>query len=237
MLYRRNSVRRLKNKGFLVVFEGATGSGKSFFVNKLSKHLYNNYSISIKRIGGFLDKDDEDTPEITKALRRMMEAFRFIGLPWLCETTILLSEQAFNLEEIVMPAYEQGRVIFYENYNDALIAYQLMRGLELNVSQKKLLSVLEDLVNLQHQPFGYPIPDLTVYIATPITTIINQLESRDGKKVTKRDKNMIQTVIQNYSNMYNNNNRIIQINNDTESNLKRNCSSVAKLIAEKYEKK
>ena len=44
--------------GKLVVFEGVTGSGKTYFVRKLSKLLTEKFKIPIQRMGGFVERDD-----------------------------------------------------------------------------------------------------------------------------------------------------------------------------------
>ncbi len=226
-----------RNKGCLVVVEGVTGAGKTYFVEKLEAVLSAKMRLPVLKMGGFINQDQNDTPPITKFLRDLMKASRFIGLPWLAETTILLAEQAYNVERYVLPAYAKGSVILYENYNDALVAYQLMRGQSLPVTQEVLLRLLRNLVNMQYKPFGYPRPDLTVYLKSPLLTICTRLRTREPRPVSKKDKASIEAIAKNYERMYTGSKGVTRVLNHADTDLRNESSSVAARIAAIYQRK
>jgi thymidylate kinase len=212
--------------GCLISVEGATGSGKSTLVSTVVDLLEEQHGITALKIGGFDKKHQSTVPPITKFLQEMMKASRFIGLPWLPETTILLAEQAYNVETYVLQAYRQGRLVLYENYSDALVAYQLMRGSTLGISRSRLLQILDALVNLQYAPFDYPKPRLTIYLTSPLAVTCKRLLRRDGKPVTRKDRALIKSVMTNYEWLYREKPNVLRIENAEDTDMKRQAIRV-----------
>jgi thymidylate kinase len=207
------------NKGILITIEGVTGVGKSFFAEKMYYKLNQEKNTSVKRFGGFIKDSDDDLPEITKFLQEQMKTNWQIGLPWLCETTLLVAEQAFNIENRIQKLYNDGHLILYENYNDALIAYQLMRGNSLDIDNKILMKILTDLIDLQYCPFNFPKPDYTIYISAPLEITFERLTKRNPRPPSKSDKKMMEIIVENYIKLYEDNPNIIRIVNDNQTNI------------------
>ena len=227
-----------KDTGLLIAIEGPTGTGKTYFSKKLLSYLHSKHKLPVIKEGGFIDKDENSLPPITKLLQQMIKASRFIGLPWLCETTILLAEQAYNLEEYIMPEYNKGTIVLYENYNDALIAYQLMKGRETTIDQKKLANILNLIIDIQHDTFEYPIPDITIYIKSTLTTIKKRILLRGREELSDEDKESIRIIISNYDKLYKSNkNYLITVKNNMKTKLDNEVKEISGTISNLYRRK
>lgn len=214
--------------GVLVAIEGATGSGKSFFCSRLERIIEGLVGRAPTRMGGFKRlPPGRRIPLLTRVVRRYLRTSRFIGLPWLSETTLLLSEQALNVDTVVKPRLLAGDVVLYENYNDALIAYQLMRGQSLDIPLHTLMTILRRLVDLQSDPFGYPSPDLTVYLHSPESVYLRRLKRRDRRPVTPIDRIRIRQVRQNYNTLYAHSKSVLRIDNGEGKDLGKDLQRIA----------
>lgn len=216
--------------GRLVVIEGVTGSGKYHFARLLKEELERRKAPDVLRIGGFREPSEREIPPITEFLRSLMEVTRFIGLPWLCETTILLAEQAYNVDSVVLPALRQGATVLYENYDDALLVYQQNRPAKRGVRREALVRVLKDLVRLQYEPFGYPKPTIIVYLRSPPAVIWKRLEERDHHEVSRIDRKFILKVGREYERLYAKRRGVVIITNDLTTSLAEEAVRIAEAI-------
>lgn len=219
--------------GCFVVIEGATGVGKTYFAEKLSLILNEQFGYTIKRLGGFIKTDEKELSHITRLLKEFMRQSRFINLPWLCETTLLFSEQAHNIDEFLIPSLASRKVVLYENYDDALYAYQMARGLAINIPMKELDQVLKKLTSFQYKPFSYPKPDILVYIKSPLNLSLERLNQREPRPVSKEDKNMIKIIKNNYEELYRKRKKVIIINNTKNADINKEAIKVAQIIKKK----
>ncbi|MBM3331800.1 hypothetical protein FJY68_08120 [candidate division WOR-3 bacterium] len=220
--------------GRLITIEGVTGAGKSYFTRHLAKRLRGVHHMPVTILGGFGDQEvkEDQLPHITLFVRQLMRVGgRFLGLPWLCETTLLLAEQAFYVETYLLPALRSGNVVLYVSYNDALVAYQLMRGASTGRTQDSLLRVLKQLIDLQFDPFHYPKQNLTVYVSAPDGTCFQRLLERDHRPVSAKDKKVIRLIKANYAKLYESRKYVVLIDNHGETDLSSEVEETALRIA------
>ena len=113
------------NKGLFITFEGADGCGKTTQMNLLAKFLENKgYDIVLTREPG---------------AKGLGEKIREILLNYdgevadRCESFLFLADRAQNIETIVKPSVNSGKIVLCDRHIDSTVAYQgYGRGLDLN---------------------------------------------------------------------------------------------------------
>lgn len=113
------------NKGLFITFEGADGCGKTTQIDLLAKFLENNgYDILLTREPG---------------AKGLGEKIREILLNYdgevsdRCESFLFLADRAQNIDTIVKPAVNNGKIVLCDRHIDSTVAYQgYGRGLDLN---------------------------------------------------------------------------------------------------------
>ena len=112
-------------KGLFITFEGADGCGKTTQLNLLKEYLENNgYEVVLTREPGG---------------KGLGEKVREILLNYdgevsnRCESFLFLADRAQNIDIIVTPAIEQGKIVLCDRHTDSSVAYQgYGRGLDIN---------------------------------------------------------------------------------------------------------
>ena len=112
-------------KGLFITFEGADGCGKTTQLNLLKEYLENNdYEVVLTREPGG---------------KGLGEKVREILLNYdgevsnRCESFLFLADRAQNIDIIVNPAIEQGKIVLCDRHTDSSVAYQgYGRGLDIN---------------------------------------------------------------------------------------------------------
>ena len=110
-------------KGLFITFEGPDGSGKSTQLRLLSERL---------RAGG-RDVVESAEPGGTPIGRQIRRILLDRGNQELCPTAELLlmfAARAQNVDQWILPALEQGKIVLSDRFTDSSIAYQgVGRGL------------------------------------------------------------------------------------------------------------
>ena len=136
----------MKNKGYFISFEGIDGSGKSTQIQKLAEFLGAlGFDIVITREpGGSVGGEEIRNLLLQGNVDR-----------WSAETEILLFTAARrdHLEQIILPALEEGKIVICDRFTDSTRMYQGMRGANLRN--------LVDILNEKVIKFD---PDLTIVI-------------------------------------------------------------------------
>lgn len=112
-------------KGLFITFEGADGCGKTTQLNLLKEYLENSgYEVVLTREPGG---------------KGLGEKVREILLNYdgevsnRCESFLFLADRAQNIDIIVNPAIEQGKIVLCDRHTDSSVAYQgYGRGLDIN---------------------------------------------------------------------------------------------------------
>ena len=144
-------------KGLLITFEGADGCGKTTQLNLLKDYLENNgYEVVLTREPGG---------------KGLGEKIREILLNYdgevsnRCESFLFLADRAQNIDIIVNPAIEQGKIVLCDRHTDSSVAYQgYGRGLDINQ-----INTLNNLATNNKKP------DLTLVFDVDIETSMQRV--------------------------------------------------------------
>lgn len=131
-------------RGFFITFEGADGCGKTTQINLLKDYLEKEgYDVILTREPG---------------AKGLGEKVRDILLNYdgvvsdRCESFLFLADRAQNIDIIVNPAVEAGKIVLCDRHIDSTVAYQgYGRGLDI-----KRIEMLNDLAT------NFKKPDLTI---------------------------------------------------------------------------
>lgn len=120
---------------FFLTFEGGEGAGKTTLIQKVADAL-SSHGLSVvvtrepggsalgEKVRKLLLNDQEEAPIFSMA-----------------ELLLFLAARAQNLEETIIPALKQGKIVLCDRFNDSTIAYQ-GAGRSLGVSRVQLLCEL-----------------------------------------------------------------------------------------------
>lgn len=144
-------------KGLFITFEGADGCGKTTQLNLLKEYLENNgYEVVLTREPGG---------------KGLGEKVREILLNYdgevsnRCESFLFLADRAQNIDIIVNPAIEQGKIVLCDRHTDSSVAYQgYGRGLDINQ-----INTLNNLATNNQKP------DLTLVFDVDIETSMQRV--------------------------------------------------------------
>ena len=103
--------------GLFVVFEGGDGVGKSTQVVELVSRLRN------RRIEPVVTRQPGGTP-IGAKLRELLLDPGHPELTARTEALVYAADKAQHVEEVILPALAQGKVVVCDRYVDSMIAYQ-----------------------------------------------------------------------------------------------------------------
>ena len=110
-------MKRIKNRGYFITFEGGEGAGKTTLINCVYDYLTSKGHAVIKtrepggtvlgrHIRDLLLYKEEDQPT------KKAELFLF------------LADRAQHVEKMILPALEQGKIVLCDRFNDSTLAYQ-----------------------------------------------------------------------------------------------------------------
>lgn len=144
-------------KGLFITFEGADGCGKSTQLKLLRDYL--------------LEKGFEVVVTREPGAKGLGEKVRDILLNYdgvvsdRCESFLFLADRAQNIDTIVLPAIEQGKIVLCDRHTDSTVAYQGY-GRGLDIDQINMLN------NLATQNVK---PDLTFVFDVDIRTSMHRV--------------------------------------------------------------
>jgi len=149
------------NRGFFISLEGGEGAGKS------TQH---------QRIVGWLTKQGRSVIEtrepggtvVSEQIRNVLLDTRNAGLTATAELLMLFAARSQLVQEVILPALEEGKVIICDRFADASYAYQ-GGGRQLGADK---VAVLEKLVLEGLQP------DLTLLFDVPIELGMKRVAGR-----------------------------------------------------------
>jgi dTMP kinase len=156
-------------RGKFITFEGLDGSGKSTQLAKLARSLRaHGFSVIITR-----------EPGGTAAGERIREVLLHSsthGLSPLSEMALMFASRAQHIEEVILPALAEGRVVLCDRFTDSTEAYQ---GGGRKLGSKPVLQLHEVLCgNLQ--------PDLTILLDNDVSVSVERARRRNRKHKNHR---------------------------------------------------
>ncbi len=149
----------MTNKGKFITFEGADGCGKTTQLFLLRDYLISKgYEVVLTREPG---------------AKGLGERVRDILLNYdgevsdRCESFLFLADRAQNIDTIVMPAIEQGKIVLCDRHTDSTVAYQgYGRGLDI-----ERINMLNNLATKGLEP------DLTIVFDIDVRTSMHRVGS------------------------------------------------------------
>ncbi len=150
-------------KDLFITFEGADGCGKTTQLNLLKDYLENKgYEVVITREPG---------------AKGLGEKIREILLNYdgevsnRCESFLFLADRAQNIDIIVNPAIQQGKIVLCDRHTDSTVAYQgYGRGLDI-----KQINMLNNIATNNKKP------DLTLVFDVDIETSMKRVGSQQDR--------------------------------------------------------
>jgi dTMP kinase len=148
----------------LLSFEGGEGAGKTTLIKRLAKELEaHDHQVVVTRAPG--------GTEVGNLIRNILLHHKEIGPR--TELLLFLADRAEHVQEVILPALEQKKIVLCDRYNDSTVAYQgVGRGLGEEWALKLALFATQ---NIQ--------PNVTFYL---------DLDPREGLKRVGRSKDRIE---------------------------------------------
>lgn len=142
-------------RGYLIVFEGIDGVGKSTHIKRLSQHLEEK---------GFEVVTDFE-PTYGQWGKKLRESATTGRLPMNEEIDLFLKDRREHVELVIAPAIAAGKVILLDRYYLSMMAYQGARGADVAAIRKA------------NEEFA-PIPDAVVWLDLPVERALERIGSR-----------------------------------------------------------
>jgi dTMP kinase len=154
-----------------ITFEGVDGSGKTTQLKTLESHLLarGKSCISTREPGG---------TSLGKLVRQALLEVSKQPITSPAELFLYLADRAQHVQEVIVPALEQGKVVLCDRYTDSTLAYQgYGRGIDL-----ELLRSLTDIASRGVRP------DLTLLFDCPVEIGLSRTLQRQSQATTKRNR-------------------------------------------------
>ncbi len=161
-------------RGLFISFEGIDGCGKSTQLNLMADVL------CARHIDLVATREPGSTP-IGHQIRKILLDSKTTGLTPVAEVLLYYASRIQNVEQVIKPALEAGRMVLCDRFHDASWAYQGF-GRQLGV---EYLRTLDDLVL-----DGFH-PDHTIVIDIDVSTSISRAQSRNSNQAV--DENRFET--------------------------------------------
>jgi dTMP kinase len=164
-------------RGKFITFEGLDGSGKSTQTEKLARSLRaRGLSVTITREPGGTATGEK--------IREVILHSATSGLSPLTELALMFAARAQHIEEVILPAIAEGRIVLCDRFTDSTEAYQ---GGGRKLGSKPVLQMHEILC-------GDLQPDLTILLDNDIAFSVERARRRNrtGSRTEKgraRDEN------------------------------------------------
>ena len=144
-------------KGLFVTFEGADGCGKTTQLNLLKNYLEERkYDVVLTREPGGKGLGEKVREILLNYEGEVSDR---------CESFLFLADRAQNIDIIVKPAIQQGKIVLCDRHTDSTVAYQGY-GRGLDIKQIKMLNNLAT---------GMTKPDLTFVFDVDIETSMKRV--------------------------------------------------------------
>lgn len=149
----------MKNKGFFITFEGGEGAGKTTLINSIASFLKERgFDPIITREPGGSDLGEQ--------IRSLLLDSKGPMTPQ-AELCLFLASRSQHIEEKILPALKESKVILCDRFNDSSIAYQgSARGLGMDNVEQICNSICENIK-----------PDLTLYLDLSPQEGLNRIQS------------------------------------------------------------
>jgi dTMP kinase len=154
-----------------ITFEGGDGSGKTTQLKFLESHLIarGKSCISTREPGG---------TALGKLIRQVLLEVGRQPITSPTELFLYLADRAQHIDEVILPALEQGKIVLCDRHTDSTLAYQgYGRGIDLG-----LLRSLNGIASRGIQP------DLTLLFDCPVEIGLSRTHQRQSQAASGRNE-------------------------------------------------
>ena len=137
-----------KKQPFFISFEGGEGAGKTTLIHKID--------FALKKEGFEVIKTREPggSPLGEHIRKLLLDRKGAVPISKMAELMLFLAARAQQIEEVIKPALQSGKVVLCDRFNDSTVAYQGV-GRELGIEKvEKLCSLI----------CGVMVPNLTFFL-------------------------------------------------------------------------
>jgi dTMP kinase len=158
-------------RGKFITFEGLDGSGKSTQIEKLARSLRaHGVSVTVTREPGGTAAGEK--------IREVLLHSATAGLSPQAEMALMFAARAQHIQEVILPALAEGRIVLCDRFTDSTEAYQ---GGGRKLGSKPVLHLHEILCgNLQ--------PDLTILLDNEVRFSVERARRRNRKHKNNRSE-------------------------------------------------
>jgi len=165
------------SRGKFITFEGLDGCGKSTQIKKLA------FALRGHRLPVVVTREPGGTPTGEK-VRHLLLDTGTTSLAPLAELALMFASRAQHIDEVIVPALEQGRIVLCDRFTDSTEAYQ--------GGGRKLGS--EPVLALHRVLCGNLQPDLTILMDSDVAASVERARRRNKRRASRggqiaRDEN------------------------------------------------
>ena len=154
-------------KGYFISVEGGDGSGKSTQIKKIETYLQE------KGLDYILTREPGGTP-VAEKIRELILDPANKALTGRAEMLLYAASRAQHVEEKILPALEEGKVVLSDRFTDSSIAYQAYgRGLGDMVAEVNRIAT------------GGKEPDLTIFLNITPAAGMARKNNQDGHELDR----------------------------------------------------
>ena len=162
-LYELLGIRKTKQKGFFISFEGNDGCGKSTQVEKAGVFLRSfGFDVLLTREPG--------GSNIAERIRTILLDPQTIGMSDMTEAYLYGAARAQHVREVVLPALDAGRIVISDRYVDSSVAYQ-------GAGRQLGMRLVEE---LNAPAIDGCLPDLTILLDIDARTAMQRRQTATG---------------------------------------------------------
>lgn len=165
--------------GQFITIEGINGCGKSTLINDIKEFIkgkpYENKFV--------FTREFTDT-SLGNIVREQME--HLTGLPY---AYLVFADRYKHLEDVIIPALKEGKVVICDRYALSSFCYQYKDG----VSMEKLMELSSDII----------IPDFTIYLDASVNTISYRRRKRKKETGVEYDRYERDSILDEYTYLIN----------------------------------
>lgn len=135
-------------KGIFITLEGGEACGKTTQIQMLKEYFKN------KKIDALFTKEPGGMP-LTDELRRLILNYEIDPPLEKTELLLYMAARIEDIEKVIKPALQEGKIVIADRFNDSTIAYQ--------ASGRQIMST-DDMINFTENIIDNFTPDLTIYL-------------------------------------------------------------------------
>lgn len=173
------------DRGILIAFEGIDGAGKSTIAQSIFEYLQE------KGVEVILTAQPSDT-ELGNNVRTIINTPPSTTISPMFELFLFLADRAENVNKIIKPALEQGKIVLVDRYSASSLAYQgYGRGIDINMIK-----------NFNKLATENTAPDLTIYLRIDPELAHKRLEQRGKLTSFEQDNSFMQRVSKGFDTIF-----------------------------------